>query len=92
MDLDPEASAALDRFLANDTWYAPHTADWNRWYEFIDAYSRRNSDLVESDLRHEIETRLVARGGHLNEYVEPVIAERVHVAVRVLEFLRHTRR
>ena len=90
MILQPETSRALGNWLGPDTWHTDHHTDWDRWYDFVDQYQREHGNTIdEVALRDHIAHEAKCDG---DEEFAQIIAQRISVMYRILDFLARTDR
>lgn len=90
MNLSKPSQEKLLQWLGPRTWHTSHDLDMDRWYAFVDQYQRDHGyNIDETALREHIERLMTDTP---NEYMRNAIQERISLAYRILDFLRHTRR
>ena len=90
MELHPESSKALDRWLVSGNWHKSNDPDMNKFYEFINQYQKEYGYYIEElELQREIVSRANAEE---NDALLSIIRERVNLAVTILDFLKQTAR
>jgi hypothetical protein len=90
MDLRPESSKALTKWLGPSTRHSEHHTDWNHWYDFVNQYQREHGNsLDEAALREHI-ARQVGWDG--DEQISQIIGKRISTMYRILDFLARTQR
>jgi hypothetical protein len=92
MELKSETSKALGGWINLPSWHTNHALDMERFYNFVDRYSREHSYPIDEDeLREESIRRLNPRG-KIGEELDGVLQSRIGLANKILEFLEHTGR
>ena len=95
MQLKPKTEKTLDVWLGLSTWYTNNATNMNHWYGFVDQYQREHGFTIdEAALREIIEHKLTKIEGKRfdNDHFRNVIRERISLAVKILDFLKHTGR
>ena len=92
MELQPETSKALDKWLGPETWYTNHDLDMGRFYDFVDRYAAEHGYVIdETALAEEIVRRLKQKR-NVNEALEKIVETRLILAYNILDFLKRTQR
>jgi len=96
MQLKPNTEKTLDAWLGPGTWHTNHPTDMDRWYDFVDQYQREHGFTIDDEviLREIIERKLTEKFGKRfdNEDLRNEIRERINLAWKILDFLKHTGR
>ena len=95
MQLEPNTEKTLDVWLGLSTWFTNNTTNMNHWYGFVDQYQREHGFAIdEAALREIIERKLTKIEGKRfdNDHFRNKIRERISLAVKILDFLKHTGR
>lgn len=91
MELRPETRKALNIWL-NGEWHSFHALDKERFFNFIDSYSREYDDPIdEEELRVEIINK-VSPGHDISDELDRLLLDRIHLANDILEFLKQNGR
>ena len=86
------SSEALSGWVGVDTWFTGHFYDEERFYKFVDAYSKEHGFSVdERALFEEILRRIGLKIGE-SERLEKCARENISLMVNILEFLQVTGR
>ena len=95
MKLGQKSTEALRAWIGPKTWDTSHPCDWERWYEFVNAYSQEHGySFDECDLREQIVKCRQEFGEDIshNEQLLNVVKKRISVAGYILDFLNKTKR
>jgi hypothetical protein len=78
----------LDGHPASD-----HTLDWDRWYDFVDQYSKDHGcSLNESEVREFIHKAEIERNGNVGDVFSEMINTHISHALHILYFLDYAKR
>lgn len=76
--------------MGPSTWYTDHDSDMNRWYDFVNQYQKDHGFTIdESGLREVIERKV---RGAVSDQLRAIIRDRISLACKILDFLKHTGR
>ena len=72
------------------TWHTEHDLDMDHWYDFVNQYQKDHGFTIdEASLREVIDRKIK---GAVNDQLDDIIRNRISLAYKILDFLKHTRR
>ncbi len=92
MNLSPETRIKLESWANTPTWFTGHPNDTQRFFEFVDQYSRSHGNFADEAMIQGVIASITKTSIGDNNALEEKIRDRVSLMVEILDFLKVTGR